>query len=414
MMDDHLIPRPLYDKKLDKSIGTSNIKVLTGVRRCGKSTLLLMLVDRMLADGFPSQNIFYKRFDQFGMPINPNAEWLLSELSLAMDASNPDIPFRVFLDEVQEVASWEKVVRQLHTKRGVDVFITGSNAHVLSSDLSTFLAGRYEQIEIYPLSFLEYREFASAANDYPADGNELFRVFMTYGGMPGLFELPFSQNQERRDELASLFDAIILNDVARRARISDVDLLTKLIKYVYSTSGSLFSTNKISNALTSMGRKVKPETIDNYLVALERAFALYQCNQEGVAGKQILRPLKKLYPVDTGFRNLPNGFSGVDLGFQLENIVFVELKRREYNVCVGAMQNAEVDFVATRRGEKEYLQVTTSLLDETVFRRELAPLETIEDSFPKTILTLDGWRTGITPSGVKIMDMQEWLLESRY
>lgn len=162
----------------------------------------------MLTDGFPSQNIFYKRFDQFGMPINPNAEWLLSELSLAMDASNPDIPFRVFLDEVQEVTSWEKVVRQLHTKRGVDVFITGSNAHVLSSDLSTFLAGRYEQIEIYPLSFLEYREFASATDDYPADGNELFRAFMTYGGMPGLFECPFSQNQKRRDELASLFERL--------------------------------------------------------------------------------------------------------------------------------------------------------------------------------------------------------------
>lgn len=411
-MHDYLIPRPLYAERLDRSIDTPNIKVLTGIRRCGKSTLLRMLTKRMLADGFPPQNLFYKRFDQFGMPVNPDAEWLLAELSQAMDASNPDTPFRVFLDEVQEVDSWEKVVRQLHTKKGVDVFITGSNAYVLSSDLSTFLAGRYEQIEVYPLSFLEYKRFAEAAGDYPTESDELFRAFMTYGGMPGLFELPFSQSQGKRDELTSLFDAIILNDVARRARINDVDLLVKLIRYVYSTSGSLFSTKKISDALTSMGRKVKPETVDNYLVALERAFALYACEQEGLLGKQVLRPLKKLYPVDTGFRNLPNGFSGTDIGFQLENIVFMELKRRGHTVFVGAMPNAEVDFIAKRGSEKEYFQVTASLLDEAVYQRELTPLEAIKNSFPKTILTLDGWRTGITSSGVRIMGIQEWLLSS--
>ncbi len=412
MIIDVQIPRPQYDKRLDKSVGASNIKVLTGIRRCGKSTLLHMLAERMLAEGFPSQNIFYRKFDQFGMPINPDAEWLLGELSQAIANSNPDFPLRVFLDEVQEVDSWEKVVRQLHTEKGVDVFITGSNAFVLSSDLSTFLAGRYEQIEIYPLSFAEYRDFASIAGDYPTDENELFRSFMTYGGMPGLFELPFSRNMEKQDELTSLFDAIIVNDVARRAHISDFDLLVKLIKYVCSTSGSLFSTKKISDALTSMGRKVKPETIDNYLVALERAFALYTCDQEGLSGKQVLRPLKKLYPVDTGFRNLPSGFSGTDIGFQLENIVFIELKRRGFTPFVGAMHGAEVDFVAKRGSQKEYFQVTASLLDESVYRRELVALEAIKDSFPKTILTLDGWRTGVTPSGVRIMGILEWLLGS--
>ncbi len=412
MIIDVQIPRPQYDKRLDKSVGASNIKVLKGIRRCGKSTLLHMLAERMLAEGFPSQNIFYRKFDQFGMPINPDAEWLLGELSQAIANSNPDFPLRVFLDEVQEVDSWEKVVRQLHTEKGVDVFITGSNAFVLSSDLSTFLAGRYEQIEIYPLSFAEYRDFASIAGDYPTDENELFRSFMTYGGMPGLFELPFSRNMEKQDELTSLFDAIIVNDVARRAHISDFDLLVKLIKYVCSTSGSLFSTKKISDALTSMGRKVKPETIDNYLVALERAFALYACDQEGLSGKQVLRPLKKLYPVDTGFRNLPSGFSGTDIGFQLENIVFIELKRRGFTPFVGAMHGAEVDFVAKRGSQKEYFQVTASLLDESVYRRELVALEAIKDSFPKTILTLDGWRTGVTPSGVRIMGILEWLLGS--
>ena len=411
MINSNSVPRPLYDKKLDKSVGTSNVKVLTGIRRCGKSTLLHMLTKRMLGEGFPAQNIFYRKFDQFGMPINPDAEWLLSELSQAMAVSNPDYPFRVFLDEIQEVTSWEKVVRQLHTKTGVDVFITGSNAYVLSSDLSTFLAGRYEQIEVYPLSFLEYKGFAKLSDDYPTDENELLRTFLTYGGMPGLFELSFSQDQEKRDELATLFDAVIMNDVARRARISDYDLLVKLIKYVCSTSGSLFSSKKISDSLTSMGRKVKSETIDNYLTALEKAFALYSCDQEGLLGKQVLRPMKKIYPVDTGFRNLPNGFSGADLGFQLENIVFMELKRRGYAVFVGVMKEAEIDFVAKRGGSKEYFQITTSLLDEGVYKREIAPLEAIKDSFPKTILTLDEWRRGVTPSGVKIMGIREWLLD---
>ncbi len=411
MANSRMIRRPMYDGRLEKSVGTPNIKVLTGIRRCGKSTLLAMLVDRMREDGFPAKNIFYRRFDQFGMPVNPNAEWLLSELARAMDESDSALPFRVFLDEVQEVLGWEKVVRQLHTKEGVDVFITGSNAYVLSSDLATFLAGRYERIEVYPLSFREYLDFARSFGGYPDDEGELLRMFVTYGGMPGLFDLSSRSQESIRDELSTLFDAIILNDVARRASISDMDLLTKLIRYIYSTSGSLFSTKKISDALTSMGRKVKPETVDNYLAALVRAYALYECEQEGLSGKRVLRPLRKLYSADTGFRNLPNGFSGADLGFQLENVVFMELRRRGYEPFVGALPNGEVDFVARRGEARLYIQVTASLLDESVYQREVKPLEAVGNSFPKLVLTLDGWREGTTESGVRIVKLQDWLLE---
>lgn len=405
------IPRPAYDGKLEKSLGSPNIKVLTGIRRCGKSTLLSMLVARMEAQGFPSSNIFYRKFDQFGMPVNPDAEWLLSELIEARRHADPALSFRVFLDEVQEVHGWEKVVRQLHTDRACDVFITGSNAYVLSSDLSTFLAGRYERIDVYPLSFREYCDFSQVyATSLRED--ERFRSYATFGGMPGLFELPSLDEQSIGDELSTLFDAIILNDVARRASISDMDLLTKLIRYAYSTSGSLFSTKKISDALTSMGRKVKPETVDNYLAALFRAFALYECEQEGLAGKRVLRPLRKLYPADTGFRNLPNGFNGSDIGYQLENIVFMELVRRGFTPFVGALQNSEIDFVAKRGDDRLYIQVTASLLDEDVYQRELAPLKTVSDSFPKMILTLDGWREGVTDSGIRIQRLEDWLLAS--
>ncbi|NGM16784.1 AAA family ATPase [Eggerthellaceae bacterium zg-893] len=417
-MRNHAIPRPLYDERLKKSLGTQNVKVLTGIRRCGKSTLLSMLVDRMREEGFPSENIFFRRFDQFGMPVNPDADWLLDDLTQAFKNSRHQFPFRVFLDEIQEVDNWEKVVRQLHTNKDIDVFITGSNAYILSSDLATLLAGRHERIEVYPLSFQEYCRFDQVLNDpaksaKPAnDANDLFRRFTTYGGMPGLFDLPTGDRESIRDELSTLFDAVILNDVARRASITDVDLLVKLIRYVYSTSGSLFSTKKISDALTSMGRKVKPETIDNYLLALTRAYALYECRQEGVSGKSILRPLRKFYPSDTGFRNLPNGFSGADIGFQLENIVFMELKRRGYEPFVGTLPKAEIDFVAKKGGERIYIQVAASLLDDSVYSRELSPLEAVGDNFPKLILTLDGWREGTTKSGVHIARLQDWLLEA--
>lgn len=405
------ISRPDYDNRLNKGLGSPNVKVLTGIRRCGKSTLLSMLVDRIREEGFPQSNIFYRRFDQFGMPVSPDAEWLLSELDAAKREADPNLPLRVFLDEIQEVKGWEKVVRQLHTDGSFDVFITGSNAYVLSSDLSTFLAGRYERIEVYPLSFREYRRFAHETAEYPEDDETLLRRYMTYGGMPGLFELPFADQQAVSDELTTLFDAIILNDVARRSSISDMDLLTKLIRYVYSTSGSLFSTKKVSDALTSMGRKVKPETVDNYLVSLVRAFALYECEQEGLVGKRLLRPMRKFYPADTGFRNLPSGFTGSDIGFQLENVVYLELRRRGYTPFVGALSASEIDFVAKRGSERIYLQVTASLLDEGVYQREVAPLESVRDAFPKTILVLDGWREGYTDSGVKVQRLLDWLLD---
>ena len=409
-MEARFIPRPLYSERLNKSLDTKNVKVLTGIRRCGKSTLLTMLVNQLLAENYPSENIFYRKFDQFGMPVNPDADWLLNDLFQAYEKAQRGYPFRVFLDEIQEVTHWEKVVRQLHTKEGIDVFITGSNAHVLSSDLATLLAGRHERIEVYPLSFKEYCEFSQALNPSSKNKADLFRRFVTYGGMPGLFDLFEASQDSIQDELNTLFDAIILNDVARRATITDIDLLIKLIRYTYSTSGSLFSTKKIADALTSMGRKVKPETIDNYLFALSQAYALYECPQEGLSGKSILRPLKKLYPADTGLRNMPNGFSGSDIGFQLENVVFIELKRRGYNVFVGALPHAEIDFIAKKGSERLYIQVTTSLIDENVYNRELSPLEAVRDNFPKLILTLDGWREGTTSSGIRIIKLEDWLL----
>lgn len=409
MSERPLIPRPLYDKKLSARLGDPSIKVLTGVRRCGKSMLLKMLIDRIQQEGFPPENIFYRRFDEFGMPLHPDGEWLAGELRQALKAADAHLPFRVFLDEIQEVESWEKVVRQLHTRTNTDVFITGSNAYVLSSDLSTFLAGRYTEIDIFPLSFSEYVDFCAAHDRPTEDIRALFNEYMTYGGMPGLFDCDRIDPQSVSEDLSTIFDAVILNDVARRASIRDLDLLNKVVRYVFSTSGSLFSTKRISDALTSAGRTTKPETIDNYLRALQNAFAVYACEQEGLCGKRVLRPLQKLYPCDTGFRNMTTRFSGQDIGYQLENIVYMELLRRGYEVSVGALPHAEIDFVAKRGNQRLYVQVTASLLDERVHEREMAPLRAIGDSFPKVILTLDGWRSGVTDSGIIVRDLIGWL-----
>lgn len=244
MSPEILIKRPLYEELLLKNVGTSKVKVLTGIRRCGKSSLLKMLVSQMVEKGFPQENIFYRRFDQFGMPVNPDADWLLGQLKEAMAKAKVGYDFRVFLDEIQEVAQWEKVVRQLHSRENTDVFITGSNAYILSSDFSTFLSGRYKKIEIYPLSFKEYVEFSRELSYKNLEIDSLFQDYLKFGGMPELFE--FNKSDEAvREVLEDTFDSIIMNDVMRRARIADVDLLTKLVRYVFSTSGSLFSTKKL-------------------------------------------------------------------------------------------------------------------------------------------------------------------------
>lgn len=409
MSPEILIKRPHYEELLLKNVGTSKVKVLTGIRRCGKSSLLKMLVSQMVEKGFPQENIFYRRFDKFGMPVNPDADWLLGQLKEAMAKAKVGYDFRVFLDEIQEVAQWEKVVRQLHSRENTDVFITGSNAYILSSDLSTFLSGRYKKIEIYPLSFKEYVEFSRELIYKNLEIDSLFQDYLKFGGMPELFE--FNKSDEAvREVLEDTFDSIIMNDVTRRARIADVDLLMKLVRYLFSTSGSLFSTKKIVDALVSSGRKVKSETVDSYLKTLIAAFALCECEQRGLSGKKILRPFRKFYPADIGFRNLVTRFTGQHLGFQLDNVVYMELKRRGCDVYVGSLGDSEIDFVALKNEETTYFQVTTSLLEESVFTREIEPLRKVNDNFEKTILTLDGWGSGVTEDGITIMKIQDWLL----
>ncbi|WP_101622786.1 ATP-binding protein [Bifidobacterium parmae] len=409
-----LYDRPQYQALLERYRDVDQIKVLRGVRRCGKSAILTMYMRHLVAEGVPSENIFYKRFDEFGMPAVQTADDLTRQLGEAMEAADRHATFYVFLDEIQEVPGWEHVVRGLHTKDGVDVTITGSNAHFLSSDLATLLAGRYIPIDVYPLSFREYLSFRQSSGAPDASVDEAFATYLRFGGMPGLFSLKEQDEEDVTRELSAVFDTVILNDVAKRLGIRDLPMLERLVAYLFSTSGNLFSTRKVTGALRSAGYRVSQDTIENYIDALERAYILNGLCQSGLKGKELLNPLRKFYPVDTGLRNLATNFSVEDLGFQLEDVVANELLRRGNQVSIGAVPmessgTSEIDFVAVNHQHRAYYQVTQSLIDEHVFEREIAPLRAVGDSFPKFILTYDHARGGITSDGIHIVSIPDWL-----
>lgn len=386
---------------------TPEIKVLTGVRRCGKSTLLEHYAQSLLDDGVPASNIFTRRFDSFDTPIGYSATDLHADLMQATQESRPG-PFYVFLDEIQDVPGWEEVVRRLHSRDDNDVYITGSNARLLSGELATHLTGRYITIPVYPLSFDEYQRHHRAPGTTDST-DQLFSKYMMFGGMPGLFVTGQPDQDKATEILTSIYESIVMKDVAGRYGIRDIATLEKLSRYLFSTSGNLFSVNKVANTLASAGANASYATVDNQISALERSFIVYSAQQERMRGKELLRPQRKFYPVDNGFRNLATGFNGSDRGAQLEGIVFMELQRRGYDVTIGSLPDGEIDFIAKRGNDKQYIQVTLNMTEEQTRERELAPLRRLGDAFPRTVLTLDWHSEGMTDEGIHITNVMDWL-----
>lgn len=386
---------------------TPEIKVLTGVRRCGKSTLLEHYAQSLLDDGVPASNIFTRRFDSFDTPIGYSATDLHADLMQATQESRPG-PFYVFLDEIQDVPGWEEVVRRLHSREDTDVYITGSNARLLSGELATHLTGRYITIPVYPLSFDEYQRHHRAQGTTDST-DQLFSKYMMFGGMPGLFVTGQPDQDKATEILTSIYESIVMKDVAGRYGIRDIATLEKLSRYLFSTSGNLFSVNKVANTLASAGANASYATVDNQISALERSFIVYSAQQERMRGKELLRPQRKFYPVDNGFRNLATGFNGSDRGAQLEGIVFMELQRRGYDVTIGSLPDGEIDFIAKRGNDKQYIQVTLNMTEEQTRERELAPLRRLGDAFPRTVLTLDWHSEGMTDEGIHITNVMDWL-----
>lgn len=386
---------------------TPEIKVLTGVRRCGKSTLLEHYAQSLLDDGVPASNIFTRRFDSFDTPIGYSATDLHADLMQATQESRPG-PFYVFLDEIQDVPGWEEVVRRLHSRDDTDVYTTGSNARLLSGELATHLTGRYITIPVYPLSFDEYQRHHRAQGTTDST-DQLFSKYMMFGGMPGLFATGQPDQDKATEILTSIYESIVMKDVAGRYGIRDIATLEKLSRYLFSTSGNLFSVNKVANTLASAGANASYATVDNQISALERSFIVYSAQQERMRGKELLRPQRKFYPVDNGFRNLATGFNGSDRGAQLEGIVFMELQRRGYDVTIGSLPDGEIDFIAKRGNDKQYIQVTLNMTEEQTRERELAPLRRLGDAFPRTVLTLDWHSEGMTDEGIHITNVMDWL-----
>ena len=397
--------RDLYLTQLINYRDKPLIKVITGIRRCGKSTLLSLFKNHLIESGVSNDHIIRMNFESFEFDDISSYKELHAYIKDKI-VNNFDKHY-ILLDEVQQVASWEKVINSFLVDANVDIYITGSNAYLLSSELSTLLSGRYVEIKMQPLSFKEYLDFTET--DRKDNLKEKFNKYLEYGGLPTVVEL-LDHPETIGPFIEGIYNTVLMKDVIERNNIRDTALLESILRFIAANVGSIVSSKKISDYLTSSGRKTTSDTIDNYLKMLENAFIIYKANRYDLKGKMFLKTLEKYYIVDMGIRNRLTGLQGKDYGHVLENIVYLELIRRGFEVTIGKIGSLEVDFVATNVNEKIYYQVSATILDEKTRDRELRPLQSISDNYPKYILTMD--QTVFNDySGIKILNIIDYLLE---
>lgn len=404
-----MVQRKEYLEKLIEWKDDDVIKVVTGIRRCGKSTLLMQYQDYLKSIGIEENQIIAVNFEELEYEELCDYKKLYAYIK---DRLVADKITYIFLDEIQKVPSFEKVVDSLYVKPNIDIYITGSNAYMLSGDLATLLTGRYVEISMLPLSFSEYMQLSDK------DKESAFADYIKYGG------LPFVATMDRTDDkvdtyLEGIYNTVIVKDIEDRQKrqesnsdkrkINDIPLLKTIAKYLSSVIGSPVSLRGITNYLVSSGRKISANTVSNYVDALIESFIFYPAERFDIVGKQLLKANKKYYMVDLGIRNhiLPRKY--YDLGFSVENIVFFELLRRGCKVTIGKYQENEVDFVAEKRGEFTYIQVTADMVSESTFEREMKPLYAIQDNYEKIVLTLDKLTVG-NYDGIKVVNVIDWLL----
>ena len=400
-----MIVRPLYLQKLISYKDKPAIKVITGIRRCGKSSILDSFIDYLKDNGIASDHIIKMNFEDLiydDMDYKKLNQTILNKL--------PDDKQKVYiiLDEIQRISSWEKVVNSLHLNPLLDLYLTGSNAYLLSSELCTFLSGRYVEIKMLPLSFKEFLTFYDFPADTPMD--KKFANYMKFGGMPALKDYNFDEKQSR-ETLDSIYNTVIVKDVLSRNEIKDVSVLERLTRFMADNIGNMTSINKITNYLVSEKSLSSPNNklIEAYTTSLENAFIFYPVKRYDIKGKDFLKSLNKYYIVDSGLRTYLLGRVR-DTGRILENIVYFELLRRGYNVSIGKIGDMEIDFIATRGEEKVYIQVSDEITDAKTRERELASLQSIRDNFEKIVLTMDYLHTGTTEDGIKVLNLIDWLL----
>lgn len=398
----------LREKYLNKMIDAKDkpfIKVITGVRRSGKSTLLLMFKDYLLNNNTLEDNIIYINFESALYDDIKNYKDLYQYVKGKIKKDK----VYLLLDEVQNVEAWEKAINSFSVDFDIDIYITGSNAYLLSSELSTLLSGRYIEIKMYPLSFKEYLVFNKY--DTKSDLDNKFMEYLKYGGLPAI-TLIKDNDELVLSYLNDIYNTIVKKDIIDRNNIKDTALLENIIKYLATNIGSSVSSTKISNYLNTnkIALNSNHQTIDNYLNMLEKSFIMYKADRTDIKSKALLKTLGKYYIADTGIRNIILGFRNIDEGHLLENIVYLELLRRGYKVNIGKTNDYEVDFVAENPNTIKYYQVTKTIVTEEVRKRELRSLESINDNYEKIILTLDK-PFSKDYNGIKVINIIDWLLE---
>lgn len=396
-----LVQREEYLNRLIALKDKQIIKVITGVRRCGKSKLLELYQQWLLEQGIEKEQIVSINFEDLDFEELTDYKKLYAYLK---ERLLKDKMTYIFLDEIQNVDKFPKAVDSLYIKDNVDIYITGSNAQMLSSEIATLISGRYMQIEMLPFSFKEYMRSTGDMNDRGVKYTEYLRN----SSFPYTLELK-DQPDEIRNYLEGLYNTIVVKDIMNRKKITDPMMLKSILKFVFDNIGSPLSSKKIADTMTSDGRKIDARTVEKYLTSLSESYIVYQAKRYNIKGKQYLKTLEKYYVVDIGFRFMLLGSKQMDAGHILENIVYLELLRRGYDVYVGKVDEFEVDFVAQNSKGTMYFQVALSVRDEKTLERELRPLQAIKDHYPKVILTMDD-DPEVHYDGIRRINARDWLL----
>lgn len=399
-----MIQRELYMKKIRPFIDKPIVKVLTGIRRCGKSVMLELIQNELTDKGIKKSQLLAINFESKAVEYVKSAD--LTYEHIKETASKSDKKLYLFLDEIQELDGWETMINSCMIDFNVDIYITGSNAKLLSGELATYLGGRYVEFKIYPFSFKEVLDIMPDTNIH-----EAFQTYLTRGGMPFLYQFPIDE-QGAMQYLNDIYDSIILKDIATRNKIRDIELMKRIIQFFIANIGNTFSASNITKYLKSELRSVSTETIYNYIEYCKSACLLHLVSREDVIGKKLLQFQEKIYIADHGIREALYGSNLKDINQTLENIVYMELLRRDYKITVGKNNNNEIDFIATRGNEKIYVQVSYLLASDETIEREFSVLENIPDNYPKYVVSMDEINRG--RNGILNVNIKDFLLMDKF
>ena len=402
-----MIKREIYLEKIRLFIDKPLVKVITGMRRSGKSVILQLLRDELLQQGIPPERILYLNFESLGTASLEDANALYAFVKNIAVRQTGRV--YIMLDEIQRISGWERAIASFRVDFDCDIFITGSNSSLLSADTAALLAGRYVEIRIHPLSFAEHLDFSAVMDK--KNGKDLSRQFSDYlqwGGLPGIHEMNIN-TEAVIPYLLDVYNSVLLKDVISHHHIRDTELLERTVLFLMDNIGNIFSAKRISDFLKSQNRRLSTETIYNYLEALESAYLITKVQRWDIKGKRILETQEKYFLEDYGLKNAILGYKNDSIAGLLENVVFLELRRRGYEVYIGKGKNCEIDFIGRRRDEIAYFQVTYILSSNETIEREFSPLLKIPDNFPKYVLSMDEFDFG--RQGIQHRNIRDWLLE---